>query len=317
VSVNSIQHMLAVASPLTSAAFAKHFGKTEEKAKERVKEFLIDSNEEAIHDIRVSIRRLDSCIRLFPNNLRSMQKISNYRSQYKVLFKINSEIRDIDIISSKLKKHSTKEGLDQIKSFEQELHDKKSEKLKEAREKALLTYNIKPLRVNDGDISERKLQQRFQKIVTRFAGRIDQLFPIVASDVGKTKELHQLRKDCKKLRYTLEVLDDDTRQNEVVLSLIGYLEDLQDVLGTIHDCDIVIEHLKASYSNYLVSGGDIGIYHELLQIEQDERQALYHAFVDLYGDNSEDEEGNGDLPVRRNTSGRRIIKVAATQQTVT
>ena len=67
--------MLAVSSPLTSAAFAKHFGKTEEKAKERVREFLIDSNEEAIHDIRVAIRRLDSSIRIFPNTLRNLQKL--------------------------------------------------------------------------------------------------------------------------------------------------------------------------------------------------------------------------------------------------
>jgi CHAD domain-containing protein len=309
--------MLTVSSPLTSAAFAKDFGKTEEKAKERIREFLIDSNEEAIHDVRVSIRRLDSSIRLFPNNLRSLRKISNYRSQYKTLFKINSEIRDIDIISSKLKKYSTKIGSDQTKSFEQELHPKRAEKLKEAREKALLTYNIKPLRINDGDIPERKLQKRFQKIVTRFAGRIDQLLPLVASDIGKANELHQLRKDCKKLRYTLEVLDDDARQNEVVLSLIGYLEDLQDVLGSIHDCDIMIEHLKASYSNYLISGGEIGIYHEILRIEQEERQSLYHAFVDLHGVNLEDEEGIGDLAVPRNIGGRRIIKVAATQQTIT
>ena len=309
--------MLAVSSPLTSAAFAKHFGKTEEKAKERVREFLIDSNEEAIHDIRVAIRRLDSSIRIFPNTLRNLQKISNYRSQYKTLFKINSEIRDLDIISSKIKKYSPRIGVQQTTSVEQQLHEKRSEKLKEAREKALLTYEIKPLRVNHGEISEKKLQQRFQKIVTRFACRIDQILPIVASDIGKTNELHQLRKDCKKLRYTLEVLDDEARQNEVVLSLIGYLEDLQDVLGLIHDCDIMIEHLKANYSNYLISGGESNIYHKMLQIEQNERQVLYHAFVDSPGGNLGREEGNVELALPRNNSGRRIIKVAASQQTIT
>jgi CHAD domain-containing protein len=180
-----------------------------------------------------------------------------------------------------------------------------------------LTYNIKPLQIDENDLTDRKLQQRFQKVVTRFAGRIDQLLPIVTSDIGKVNELHQLRKDCKKLRYTLEVLDNEARQNEVVLSLIGYLEDLQDILGSIHDCDIMIQYLKAGYSNYLISGGEISNYHAMVQIEQEERQVLYHAFVDLHGGNIEDKGEKGDLALPHNNSVRRMIKIAAAQQTIT
>ena len=304
--------MLAMSSLLTSATFAKLFRKTQERARDKVREFLIDSNEEAIHDLRVSIRRLDSSLRIFPNNIRSRQKTSDYRSQYKELFKINSEIRDIDIISSKLKKYRTRIALDRAKSLEQDLQEQRSEKLKEARENALLANNLKPLQIDKNDISDRKLQQRFQRVVTRFAGRIDQRLPIVTSDIGKVKELHELRKDCKKLRYTLEVLDSQARQNKLVLSLIEYLEDLQDVLGSIHDCDVMIQYLKAAYPDYLTSGGEISNYHAMVRIGQEERQALYHALVDLHGGNIDDEDKKGDLSLPEN-GGRRMIKIAAAQ----
>lgn len=306
--------MLVVSSPLTSAAFAKHLGKAEEKASARVREFLIDSNEEAIHDLRVSIRRLDASLRLIPNNIRNQQKTSNYRSQYKELFSINSEVRDFDIISSKLKKYPVRVTLDRAKSLEQELQEQRSEKLKEARENALLTNDLQPLQIDENDISSRKVQQRFQKVVIRFATRIDLRMPIVASDIGKVKELHELRKDCKKLRYTLEVLNSQARQNSVVSSLIEYLESVQDVLGSIHDCDIMIQYLKTAYSNYLTSGGEVSNYHAMVQLEQKERESLYHAFLDLYSDyiaedGNKDKKSDLDLPPY---SGRKMIKLAAT-----
>jgi len=306
--------MLAISSPLTSEAFAKQFSKIEEKARDRVKEFLIDSNEEAIHDLRVSMRRLDSLLRLLPNNLRNMQKISKFRSHYKALFKVNSEVRDMDIISSKLKKYPARISPDQTKSLKQDLEKQRSKKLKEAREMALLTFNMKPLQLNGDDISDRKLQERFQKIVIRFADRIDKLFPIVTSDSSKITELHQLRKDSKKLRYTLEVLADQTSQNEVVLSLVGYLEDLQEILGSIHDCDIMIQYLNEIYPNYLVSGGETSNHQGMMQIEQDERTVLYNAFVDLHGSKKDDAKVEGEVAaLPNNESGRRMIKLAASQ----
>jgi len=243
-----------------------------------------------------------------------MQKISKFRSHYKALFNVNSEVRDMDIISSKLKKYPARISPDQTKSLKQDLEKQRSKKLKEAREMALLTFNMKPLQLNGDDISDRKLQERFQKIVIRFADRIDKLFPIVTSDSSKITELHQLRKDSKKLRYTLEVLADQTSQNEVVLSLVGYLEDLQEILGSIHDCDIMIQYLNEIYPNYLVSGGETSNHQGMMQIEQDERTVLYNAFVDLHGSKKDDAKVEGEVAaLPNNESGRRMIKLAASQ----
>jgi CHAD domain-containing protein len=50
-----------------------------------------------------------------------------------------------------------------------------------------------------------------------------------------------MRKDCKKLRYLLELL---SHHNKVVSRTITELEKIQDMLGSIHDDDITIAYLK-------------------------------------------------------------------------
>ena len=68
---------------------------------------------------------------------------------------------------------------------------------------------------------------------------------------NKIKELHELRKDCKKLRYLLELIphqDSNTNDkgvnNKDLHTMITTLEDIQDILGSIHDNDTTISFLK-------------------------------------------------------------------------
>src|SRR5437588_859562 len=91
--------------------------------------------------------------------------------------------------------------------------------------------------INEDDIPDRKLQQRFNKVVSRFGDRIELNFPVVISNINKTRQLHEMRKDCKKLRYLLELLPN---QNKEISKTITELEEIQDMLGSIHDDDIVI-----------------------------------------------------------------------------
>jgi CHAD domain-containing protein len=285
----------------------KHLDKTEEKATKKIKEFLVDSNEDAIHDLRVSIRKIDSVLRILPKNVRSRNKVSNYRSRYKELFKLNSELRDIDIISSKLKAYPARLTLDQGYMLDERLKALRSEKLKEARDRALLTIGLRALEIDENEISDKKIYRRFHKIICRYAERIEKGLPSVVSDEGKIKELHKLRKDCKKLRYTLNLLDSQTKQNRNTVSLREYLENLQDTLGSIHDCDIMIQYLKATYTAFVESGGDIANFHSMVQLEQKKRQSLYHAFLDLHG---EGENTKTNLAIPQHI-GRSMIHEAA------
>ena len=95
------------------------------------------------------------------------------------------------------------------------------------------------------NLSNKKLTKRYNKIVSKFANKIMMNLPIVVTDANKLKELHEMRKDCKKLRYLLELLPIDSSSNKGNVSLLlQQLEKMQDILGEIHDCDAVISYLK-------------------------------------------------------------------------
>ena len=89
----------------------KHFvTKTEENIKRvdnRVNAYIKDSNENNIHDIRTATRRLVASFRSLPKKMRRKNKISKYKTTSKQLFKINSQIRDCDIICETLEKYSS------------------------------------------------------------------------------------------------------------------------------------------------------------------------------------------------------------------
>jgi CHAD domain-containing protein len=148
--------------------------------------------------------------------------------------------------------------------------------LQERREKGIvkagnIALSLKDLqlpKINEDDIPTKKVQQRFNKIVARFSDRIELNFPIVLTNSKKIGELHEMRKNCKKLRYLLELLPD---QDKEIQKTITELEDIQDMLGSIHDDDITIAYLK-SIRNPKAA-------HHILDDEIAERNHKYEEFI--------------------------------------
>ena len=64
------------------------------------------------------------------------------------------------------------------------------------------------------------------------------------TDADKVNELHEMRKDCKKLRYLLELVPHGKSTGKNVSKLEEELENMQDLLGAIHDCDAAVAYLK-------------------------------------------------------------------------
>lgn len=69
------------------------------------------------------------------------------------------------------------------------------------------------------------------------------------SDGSKVEKLHTLRKDCKKLRYILELKERSTdnkqdngnnHEDDDLAKSIIKLEEMQDSLGEIHDYDALL-----------------------------------------------------------------------------
>jgi len=210
----------------------------------RVNDYIEDSNENNIHDIRTAIRRLDASFRSLPKKLREKKKICKYVTSSKRLFKINSQIRDYDIISEKLEKYSSQLIYTKLTDS---LNRRRKTTLASARKIALSLRDLPLPQISENDIQSKKLEMRFNKVVCRLCERIELDLPVVLTNANKIKELHEMRKDCKKLRYLLELVppqNNNSIDNKEIHKMITELEDIQDMLGCIHDSDITMAYLK-------------------------------------------------------------------------
>lgn len=228
-----------------------------------------------MHDVRTALRRLEASFSLLPKKQRSAH--SKQIKAYKEFFKFNSRVRDCDIIRDRImaaNKNETK-----MTSL---LAKRRQSELKRAIKLAQQIKKMKPLKL--GKIDDEKLEQRIDKVAGRLTGRVKELLPVVVSKSEEKQLLHELRKDLKRLRYILEILPGNygKKYGEKLAKIIGKkdgdnpvagrLQDLQDVLGSIHDADITIEYLQ-----------EIKYSGSVLDKENGIRGELYRRFVKMMG----------------------------------
>jgi len=99
-----------------------------------------------------------------------------------------------------------------------------------------------PLKLGPYQVSDAKVRRRKKKIVEKLNGKIRQEFPLILGDSRRIEELHELRKNCKKLRYTLEILPSEKEKN-----LIGVLRKWQTMLGDVRDNDITEQFIRENH----------------------------------------------------------------------
>ncbi|MEW5841615.1 CHAD domain-containing protein [Nitrososphaera sp.] len=241
------------------------------------------ADEENVHDMRTSLRRLEATFALLPKKLR--QKNEKQIRAYKEFFRANSEVRDCDIIRTRIEAAFIDKG-----EFERLFAPALDRRRKMASAKALkLAQSIendvqpvdlgvssrKKLAIVDG---KKKLDRRAEKVVRRLAKKTAGRLPVVLADSDEKEELHRLRKDLKKLRYVLEMAPASQKKAaDRILGpgIAGRLKELQDALGAIHDCDITIDYLKKAVRRKAVV--------ELLQQELAKRDQLFEKFAKAFG----------------------------------
>ena len=65
---------------------------------------------------------------------------------------------------------------------------------------------IKTLKINKKELSSKAITKRRKRVVMKIQAKLQEGLPIVLKDFRKIDELHDIRKQCKLLRYTLEIL---------------------------------------------------------------------------------------------------------------
>jgi CHAD domain-containing protein len=137
-----------------------------------------------------------------------------------------SEIRDIDIVVAKLTQfEATTPGLH---DFFSSLAERRNKLLSRALNFAkLLEKNTFP-KIKLRQISDSKFSKRERKVVRRLRDSLEGGLKIITGDPSP-EQLHDFRKNCKMLRYTLEI---DSKKTSKTIQVLG---DLQKVLGVLLD----------------------------------------------------------------------------------
>ena len=228
----------------------------------KLEKYLENPTEDNIHHMRTSLRRLEATYQSSPKQIRKKKKFKEFASVGKRLFRINSNIRDIDIILEKLAKEG-KMHEQQLEHYENPLVQEKENQLEEARTIALDLRRIVVPSLYDKNKTDKNFEgnsmKRLAKISRKLKNKIETRIPIVIGDDSKVTELHELRKDSKKLRYLIELVinkeeNDTSKRNinddmDVLIDnnyqkILEHLEKIQGMLGDIHDYDIALDYLR-------------------------------------------------------------------------
>jgi CHAD domain-containing protein len=207
--------------------------------------YLKNPNGKNIHDLRKSIKRLDSAYYSLPKKFRKNKPIKNYVNHSKDLFKSNSQVRDYDIFLEKINSHNSTNNKNN--NLKDQIEQNKKIQLETAKKIAQNLELSDFPQIGTALISDKKVQKRFNKVSDMFNDKIKKELDIVIQDKNKIKKLHELRKDCKKLRYLLELISD---QDKDIEKTVEQVDDLQDILGEIHDSDATIMFLRQQKNQY-------------------------------------------------------------------
>ena len=228
--------------------------------------YIANPDEESIHDIRVAIRRLQAIQRILPKKVRRRRKMLEFYGKAKELFSINTQIRDFDIICAKLAEKKQAQ-FDQIIDS---LKIRRKKQLNAAHNMAAEARNLPFPRLKQSELTDPQLRKRYRKVVLLLANEIKKNIPIVIGSDKKIEEIHRLRKDFKKLRYSVEL----TVEEADSLQSVKKLKKIQDELGMIHDSDIFLEHLRGMGSALELS--------DVIRDEVLERTKRYRQFVKVF-----------------------------------
>lgn len=254
---------------ITRDSFAKEYAKFVKALTRRVKAYLRDPNAENVHRLRTSTRRLQAAFALLPKTTRKQTKAQKAMARVKKLMKVNASVRDQDIILSKLSMYKESPTYERLID---DLRRSRKSHLDEAKELASSVQKNKGLGVKPRDLSDSELQKRYTKVVRKLSIKLTSELPLVREDPSKVEELHVVRRDCKQLRYVLE-MGEFSRPPKPLVALRAW----QDLLGAIRDHDVMISYLRGMKSSPEIQSA--------LDRETESRNSSYRKFVEVSRDN--------------------------------
>ena len=221
---------------LEAEALAARVQSLVKKVRRRVAAWVDDPSERNTHDVRTAVRRLRSAIELLPKRVRRRPRTVRFLGLCREVFRACSALRDADVLSAKIA--SMPESI--AEQLEETVGEGRHGKLRDAHAAGTALLGAKPPRVRPRDLDRERVLARLAKVAGQESRKVRTLLPTVIADEGRIEALHTARKACKSLRYTYEIVGDDPSAPRM-----AWTRALQDVLGDLHDRDVMLAALGA------------------------------------------------------------------------
>ena len=221
---------------------------------------------DALHDMRVAIRRLRSALQNFEGSKnapllgkRLRAEMAEQRKKLGKLGDVLGAVRDCDVLDEYLREYSQKELKTEIgecaglSSFERFLQSERATAFAPMVKKINRAQDAKKLRetfarfalglpgaLHAPDVSRLSLREAFAEVLPQRIEEVEDLLPHLSNDNDASGH-HELRKAMKRLRYSLEFFAPCL--NEPVKPHLKTLTQLQDQLGEMNDRHVL--HLTA------------------------------------------------------------------------
>ena len=251
---------------ITPQSYAHSLSKSEKLVSDRVKTYLKDPSEDNVHDLRTSIRRLLTTANILPKKIRGEKESRRYLESHERLLRLNAKVRDIDIILSKLPHNGDDPAFAKLAKQLQKIRESS---LKKAQRFAESIKDETSLPIETHKLSEPIIQKRFKKTAKTLTETLKEHLHVVVKEPRNIDELHKLREDSRRLRFTLEI--DDAPETA---KLLPVLETWQDVLGKIRDSDVFISHFEGEKQSAKIG--------KVLDQEKSARKENYEKFLEIF-----------------------------------
>ena len=218
---------------VNSSSFEERYGEKSKALLELARTLPERPSPTAIHDLRVTARRIQVMFRLLPRQARSSENAMMSALVLKSILKATSQLRDLDTLMETLEPYRSELPPEVFLSLENERSDSA------ARAKAAMEV-LTEAPSSDLDPSEirgKRLSRRLRKRVRQHGRGATELLRNVLEDESRVQDLHTLRLEVKKLRYLLELGDKIPPELQIMTKW-------QESLGSIHDLDVAMDYIQ-------------------------------------------------------------------------
>ena len=227
-------------------------------ATDKILEAYADDPIENIHDVMISIWRLNAAYCILPKAQKT-KKLKKIVPMYEILLAVNGTIQDQDSILDRLEQYGY--GVESLPSLQ--VQRKKFRRLLRALDVADNIPSTKKLKAGKFMLADNKFQNQAHALIKKLMTHTE----TVTGGKADARNIRAMQKTTKKLWHVLEI-NSDTQYTR----LLTKLSLLQDLLDFICDCDVFIRYLQRNQE--MLSCVD-----DMLKAERKKRNMIYESLV--------------------------------------